>query len=129
MKKTLLFICLAFCFVVLFTGCLEPEASSGSFSPPGWIRGTWADTTQVNTHTFTAHTITFRSTYTAANISSMYEDDEVIEIITDSLYQFTVNSDSVFVVTCRYELFAPNTLNFTQVYPGGTSEPTEMKKQ
>ncbi len=129
MKKTFLLICLAFCFAVLFTGCLEPASSDGTFSPPGWIRGTWEDSTLDNVHTFTAHTVTLRSAYTAANISSMYADDNVVEIITDSLYQFTVNSDSVFVVTCCYELLTATTLNFTQISPTQTIGPIELEKQ
>ncbi len=129
MKKTFLFICLAFCFAVLFTGCLGLESSDGSFSPPGWIRGTWQDTTLENIYIFTAHTITVRGIYTAANISSMYADDNVVEIITDSLYQFTVNPDSVSVSIYRYELLTATTLNFTRILPTQTTGPLELEKQ
>jgi len=129
MKKTLLFICLAFCFVVLFTGCLGLESSDGSFSPPRWIRGTWQDTSQSNIFIFTAHTVTQRTIYTSANISSMYADDNVVEVITDSLYQFAINPDSVSTVSYRYELLTATTLNFTRITPTETTEPVELEKQ
>lgn len=129
MKKTLLFLCFALCFVVLFTSCLEPGDSDDTFSPPGWIRGTWADTSLYHVYVFTAHTVTLRSAYSIANISTIYADDDVLETITDSLYQFEINPDSVLWVTYRYELLAADTLNFTRITAAGTVGPIELVKE
>ena len=130
MKKILLFICLTFCFVVLFTGCLEPGDSDDLFSPPSWIRGTWGDSTAHYVYTFTLHDIALTSGYSrTAGYSTLFEDYDVVETITDSLYEFTVSADSVFAISYRFQKLTATTLNFTWINTAGTGGPLELVKE
>jgi hypothetical protein len=130
MKKSLLFLCLSLCFAALFTGCLEPGDSDDLFSPPSWIRGTWGDSTAHHVYTFTLHDVAMTSAYyMTAGFSTLYEENDVVETMTDSLYEFTVSEDSVFLVSYHFQKLTATTLNFTWVNSVGPGGPIELVKE
>lgn len=131
MKKTLLFVCFALCFVALFTSCLEP-GEEDLFNPPSWIRGTWEDSTATLTYTFTTHGISTSITspyHAIAILSGMYEDNDVVETITDSLYEFTVSDSGVFMISYHFQKLTATTLNYTRINAAGTVGPMELTKE
>jgi hypothetical protein len=109
MKRILL---LSVIVLVFLSGCmlLQPLPT---MTPPAWIQGTWSYADVDGGYTFTATTVLSTIGLTTLDVGKMYRDvGGVTEIITDTLYSFTVPGETDDI-TYEFRLEDANTIQMT----------------
>lgn len=107
--------------VFAFAGCSDagndPE-DYADFSPPSWIIGTWQDSSDTVSYTFTSDNITMDSSSTSINFKEAYKEANVSENITDSLYEATVEGEGISAVY-KFEKTSSTTVDHSITTGGG----------
>jgi hypothetical protein len=102
------------------------DANRGSFSPPDWIIGTWADTLEVNTFTFTSDDINYN---TESSFKEIYSLGNVLEEKSTDLYDVKITMMWANVGHYRFEKTSETTLDFTLYTDIDTTDTIELIKQ
>ncbi|MDD4960868.1 MAG: hypothetical protein PHX07_01385 [Candidatus Marinimicrobia bacterium] len=126
MKKNLLALMLTLFLALLLAGCgglFNPERAS--FSPPEWIQGTWSDTLDAISFTFTTDDIITLET----SFKDLYSLGRVTENESSVLYDVKITLLSVNIGNYVFEKTSATTLDFMLITDEDSSEAVELIKQ
>lgn len=127
MKKKVLNLAFIVVMLALIAGCGGLfDAQRGTFSPPSWIIGTWADTLDVNTFAFTSDDISYN---TESSFKDIYALGNVLEEESTVLYDVKITLLGTNVGHYRFEKTSETTLDFTLYTDIDTTETIELIKQ
>lgn len=126
MKKTRIVVSIAI-MMILLAGCTLVPTSS--FSPPGWIIGTWSDAYDINVYDFENDNVIFTSGVSSIDFAEAYSSATVTETSTSELYEISITSGGVDAGTYTFEKTAATTLNYSITTSGVTVGPLELIKE
>jgi len=115
--------------LVALGGCLQPVRPV--MSPPTWIHGTWGPEDLDMDYEFTATTMIQRIGNVSVDVGELYRRAEthVDEVITDSLYSFTVPMESDGFMSQEFRRISDDSVSMTMRTDVGTIGPSTLYRQ
>ncbi|MCX5728079.1 MAG: hypothetical protein NTZ28_04440 [Nitrospirae bacterium] len=115
--------------VVALGGCLQ--AVRPVMSPPAWIHGTWGQEDLDMDYEFAATTMIQRIGNVSPELAGLYRrtGTHVDEVITDTLYSFTVPTESGGFMTQEFRKIGDDSISMTMRTDVGTIGPSTLHRQ
>jgi len=118
----------AACLVLLLflVGCEQLEQQK--LHPPAWIHGTWGQEDLDMDYEFTATTMIQRIGNVSLDLGEAYRraGTPVDEVVTDSLYSFTVPMEGGDSMTMEFRKISANSISMTMRTDVGTIGPSTL---